>query len=40
MLIKKYTPDLLELIRYSQKDRNLELEVVIKDSQTEEITTS
>ena len=38
MLIKKYTPDLLELIRYAQKDRNLELEVIIKDSQTNEIT--
>ena len=32
MHIQKYTPQLLNLIKYAQKDKSLELEVRVKES--------
>ena len=38
MHIQKYTPQLINLIKYAQKDKSLELEVRIKESINNSIT--
>ena len=38
MLIKRYTNDLLKLINQAQRDPNLELEVILQNNSTNEIT--